>query len=31
VVRAVDWTRAHRAVIEGCLAKHAEQMQLCQA
>jgi len=31
LVRTVDWTRAHLAVIEGCIAKHAEQMQLCQA
>ena len=31
LVRTVDWTRAHLAVIEGCIAKHAEQIQLCQA
>jgi len=31
LVSTVDWTRAHLAVIEGCIAKHAEQMQLCQA
>ena len=30
LVRTVEWVRAHRDVIERCIAKHGESMRLCQ-
>jgi len=30
LVRTVEWTRAHKDVIERCIAKHDESMRLCQ-